>query len=341
MKSVFVSAAKPYEVKIGKGIVENLAEYISSVKKCTKIAVITDRTVGGLYKDKILSLLKDYETCWYAFPCGEKHKSMETVAEILEFLAQNKLTRSDLVVALGGGIVGDVAGYAAASFLRGVDFVQIPTTLLAMVDSSVGGKTGVNLAAGKNLAGAFHQPCLVVCDLDFLNTLPQEEVKNGMGEVIKYGCIADESLFELLEKEGLTDLEEAVHRCVAIKADFVAKDEFDKGERQKLNFGHTLGHSIEKASDFSIPHGQAVGVGMKYICRWAEERGLTQAGCARRIEDLLKKFSMLSDVDFSSEKLWQAVANDKKLKGKEISLVLIEKIGKSYLYKTDVTKLTK
>ena len=338
MKKIRVNAGRPYDVVIGKGEINNLPSAINKLGKSGKIAVVTDRNVGGLYGEKITALLGGKDVCYVEIESGEEHKSMNTVADILEKLAKNKLTRSDLIVALGGGIVGDVAGFAAACYLRGVDFVQVPTTLLAMVDSSVGGKTGVNLSAGKNLAGAFHQPRLVVCDEDFLATLPEEEFKNGMGEVIKYGCIADKNLLEKLSSPG-GGLEEIIARCVEIKADFVAKDEFDNGERQKLNFGHTLGHAIEKASGFAVPHGQAVGIGMRVICRWAEERGLTPKGCADAIEALTDKFGMIKGENYRAEDLWNIAANDKKLKGKNISLVLLKELGSSYLYKTTIDAL--
>lgn len=337
MKEIFVKTGKPYSVKIGAGESSKLAEYIKQVKICGKIAVITDDIVGNLYGESVVNLLDGYDVCEYRFKHGERHKSMDTVADILEFLAANKLTRSDLIVALGGGIVGDVAGYAAASYLRGIDFVQVPTTLLAMVDSSVGGKTGVNLAAGKNLAGAFHQPLLVVCDPDFLKTLPSEEFKNGLGEVIKYGCIADEKLFCLLEKGDIADnLAEAVYRCIDIKRRFVEEDEFDKGERQKLNFGHTLGHAVESITRFAVPHGQAVGVGMRLICLWAEDKGLTKKGCADRIDGLLKKYGMTDCVDASAADLWKAAAVDKKLKGDRLTLVLVKDIGQCFLHTVDI-----
>jgi len=183
MKNIFVKTSKPYQVKIGKGEISRLAEYIKQIKKCNKIAVITDDNVGRLYGRQICCLLDGLDVCYHEFLHGEDNKSMSTVADILEFLARNKLTRSDLIIALGGGIVGDVAGFVAASFLRGIDFVQVPTTLLSMVDSSVGGKTGVNLSAGKNLAGAFHQPCLVVCDPDFLSTLQMKSIKTDLAKL--------------------------------------------------------------------------------------------------------------------------------------------------------------
>ncbi|MBQ9715047.1 MAG: 3-dehydroquinate synthase [Clostridia bacterium] len=342
MKNLFVKTSKPYDVKIGAGEINNLADYIKQVKNCNKIAIITDDVVGGLYGKKIKDILCDYDVCYHEFLHGEGHKTMDTVSSLLEFLAQNKLTRSDLVVALGGGIAGDVAGFVSASFLRGIDFVQIPTTLLSMVDSSVGGKTGVNLSCGKNLAGAFHQPCLVVCDPDFLATLPDEEFKNGLGEVIKYGCISDKNLFDLLATQDVhANLEEVIYTCIKIKADFVEQDEFDKGERQKLNFGHTLGHAVEKVTDFKIPHGQAVGVGMKLICQWAENQNLTAKGCADKIDGMLAKYNMVRDVNCDKKLLWQTVTNDKKLKGKQIDLVLIKDIADCILYRTNIDDLTK
>ena len=340
MKNLFINTSKPYDVKIGSGEINNIAQYIKQVKNCNKIAIVTDDVVGKLYGEKVKNLLCDYDVCYHEFLHGEENKNMQTVAELLEFLAINKLTRSDLVVALGGGIVGDVAGFVSASFLRGIDFVQIPTTLLSMVDSSVGGKTGVNLSAGKNLAGAFHQPCLVVCDPDFLSTLPKQEFKNGLGEVIKYGCISDKKLFALLENDDINkNLTQVIYTCIKIKASFVEQDEFDHGERQKLNFGHTLGHAIEKVTDFKIPHGQAVGIGMKMICDWAEKQDLTNKGMSGKIDSLLKKFDMANCVDCDEKTLWQVVTNDKKLKGKNINLVLIKDIADCYLYKVEIEKL--
>ena len=340
MKNLFVKTSKPYNVKIGCGEIDNIAQYIKQTKNCNKIAIITDDIVGGLYGEKIKNLLCDYDVCYKEFLHGEQNKTMTTVANLLEFLAQNKLTRGDLVVALGGGIVGDVAGFVSASYLRGVDFVQIPTTLLSMVDSSVGGKTGVNLSCGKNLAGAFHQPCLVVCDPDFLKTLSDQEFKNGLGEVIKYGCIADKTLFDLLENHDINqNIEQVVYTCIKTKANFVEQDEFDNGERQKLNFGHTLGHAIEKVSNYQIPHGQAVGVGMKLVCEWAEKQNLSNKGCADKIDKLLAKFDMVRDVDCDHNDLWQTVTNDKKLKGKNINLVLIKDIANCYLYNVEIEKL--
>ena len=340
MKNIFIKTSKPYNVKIGSGEISNLATYIKQVKQCDKIAIITDDVVGKLYGEKIKNMLCDYNVCYKEFLHGEENKNMATVSDLLEFLAQNKLTRGDLVVALGGGIVGDVAGFVSASYLRGVDFVQIPTTLLSMVDSSVGGKTGVNLSCGKNLAGAFHQPCLVVCDPDFLSTLPQQEFKNGLGEVIKYACIADENLFALLENHDIKqNIEQVIYTCIKIKASFVEQDEFDNGERQKLNFGHTLGHAIEKVSGFQIGHGQAVGVGMKLVCQWAEKQNLANCGCADKIDKLLEKYKMVRDVDCNPDDLWQTVANDKKLKGKKINLVLIKDVADCYLYNTEIEKL--
>ena len=336
MNKIHVETGKAYDVLVEKGISRQISKLIES-EKYDKIAVITDEKVGKLYADKIASEVNAVAVL--TFPCGEKHKTMDTVSDLLEKLARLKLTRGDLIVALGGGIVGDVAGFTAACFLRGIKFVQIPTTLLAMVDSSVGGKTGVNLTSGKNLAGAFHQPSAVLCDSEFLKTLPDEEIKNGLGEVIKYGCIEDKSLFETLEKGGLDNIDEIIARCVSIKADIVSRDEFDNGDRQKLNFGHTLGHAVEKATDFKIPHGQAVGIGMVLITRWAEEKGLTKKGCANRIQNLLEKLGMPYEIDVDIKSLWQITSNDKKKRGKKLTLVIIKDIGESYLYETDADKL--
>ena len=269
MKTVKVQASKSYDVVIGNGILPCLGAYLGQVTQAKKIAVVSDSQVWPLYGKTVLNALAEYETFSYVFPAGEESKNGSTYLKLLNFLAENKLTRSDCLLALGGGVVGDLTGFAAATYLRGVDFVQAPTTLLAAVDSSVGGKTAIDLDAGKNLAGAFYQPSAVLCDLDTLNTLPENIFRDGCAEVIKYGVLYDEALFAHLEEKGLGfDQEEVISRCVELKRDVVAQDEFDRGERQKLNLGHTIGHGIEACSGYKISHGSgAVHLAGYNFCR--------------------------------------------------------------------------
>lgn len=320
-----------YKVILQKNCVDDgsmkafLSEY-----KTKKAAIITDNNVAKLYLQKVKSNLEQagLSVFDFVFQSGEQNKSLQTVEKIYDFLCQNEFTRTDIIVALGGGIVGDTAGFAAATFLRGIKYIQIPTTLLAMIDSSVGGKTAVNLKSGKNLVGCFYQPGKVIIDTQVLNTLPQSEWQCGLGEMIKYGAIMDKNLFCMLEQNGLeTDIEVLITRCLKIKKKVVELDTMDNGIRQILNFGHTLGHGIEKHSNYSLSHGKAIGIGMAIITKWAEERCITKQGCAKRIENLLKKFNMPVDYPLALDELWQYAVNDKKKKGNRITLALIKEIG--------------
>lgn len=306
-----------------------------------KVVIITDSNVSKLYlaKTKESISLQGKEVYCYSFLAGEESKSLETVANIYNFLCENTISRSDLIVALGGGIVGDTAGFVAATYLRGIKFVQVPTTLLAMVDSSIGGKTGINLKSGKNLAGSFYQPSMVIIDTQVLDTLPWSEWQNGIGEIIKYAAIKDKMLFELLEENKLKEhLDEIIIRCLKIKKSVVEKDTLDTGIRQILNFGHTLGHSIEKHSNYTIAHGKAVGIGMVLISQWAESKALTSNGTTKRIEKVLKLFEMPTNYNLPLEQLWQFATNDKKRKGNSITLVLLDEIGKFNLQDIPVQK---
>ena len=265
MNAVQVKASREYDVLIGAGLLDRCGELIAAVHKPCTAAIITDDTVNALYGERVEASLAaaGYKVVRFVFPHGEENKNLMTFAAAQNFLAENRLSRSDLVVALGGGVVGDLAGFVAATYLRGIRFVQLPTTLLAAVDSSVGGKTAVDLPAGKNLCGCFSQPSLVLCDYETLSTLPEETFAEGCAEVVKYGVLADEGFFSALEEKGVKGEEEAViTRCVSIKRDVVCADEFDNGERQKLNLGHTVGHAIEQNSNFSVSHGAAVAMGM-------------------------------------------------------------------------------
>lgn len=281
-----------------------------------KVCVITDSNVAPLYLDRVVSDLEKegYEVFSFIFKAGESSKTTAVIVEMVEFLAEKGLTRKDLVVALGGGVCGDMAGFAAAVYLRGIDFVQIPTTLLSQVDSSVGGKTGVDLPQGKNLCGAFHQPVLVLIDPLALHTLSDHYFSDGMGEVIKAGCIKSAQLFEKIENKDVKEnIEEIIFECVDIKRGVVERDEKEQGERALLNFGHTIGHGIEKLHNFSgVSHGEAVGIGMLMISEIGEKAGLTEKGTADRIKAVLEKYNMKTSDNHSAESIIEAMQSDKK-----------------------------
>lgn len=331
MKNITVLTQPNYNVTVASGIIKLLKDIKSNYNKTV---VISDDVVFKLYGNLI-----DCDA-QYCIKHGEKSKNLATYADVLNFLASQNLTRSDLIIAFGGGVVGDLAGFAAATYLRGVDYVQIPTSLLAMLDSSVGGKTAVDLPLGKNLVGAFYQPKAVLCDIDFLKTLPHSEMLNGMGEAIKYGAIFDKKLFEELQKNGLSNPIDIISRCVELKADVVARDTFDKGDRALLNFGHTLAHAIEKHSAYNIPHGVAVGIGMYLITDLSEKLSLSQSGTANSIAAALQNNKMPYTYDEASVyELFCLAANDKKRSGNDISLVYAEKIGKGKILKASYDEL--
>ncbi len=337
MKTIRVQASKCYDVVIGTGLLETIGNHLLSVcKKTCKVAIVSDSTVWPIYGNTAKESLVNsgFEVIHYVFQAGETSKNAETYLAILDFLAENKITRSDLLIALGGGVVGDMTGFVAATYLRGISYVQIPTTLLAMVDSSVGGKTAINLPAGKNLVGAFKQPTLVVCDIDTLDTLPDSVFRDGCAEVIKYGVIYDPDLFAHLAENGLSfDKERVIGRCVELKRDVVAQDEFDTGARQMLNFGHTIGHGIEAQSNFSVTHGQAVAIGMAIV---------SKSGCPaiyKQIVGVLEKFDLPTATDFTAEQLYTSALSDKKRAGGTVNLILPTAIGECAIVPIDVNTL--
>ena len=305
-------------------------------------AVVTDSTVGPLYLEAVTESLEaaGFAVSAYAFPAGEGSKNLSTLSDILEFLAEARLTRSDCLVALGGGVVGDMAGFAAACYLRGIRCVQLPTTLLSAVDSSVGGKTAIDLKAGKNLAGAFLQPAAVLCDTDCLKTLPPAVFADGAAEAIKTGVLCDEGLFALFENGALdTDPAEVIARCVAYKAGVVERDEKEQGERKLLNLGHTVGHAIEKCSGYVIPHGHAVAAGLAVIARASEALGWAEEPLAARICACLRKNALPVSAEYAPEALAEAALADKKRAGGNITLVIPKKIGLCELKTVPVTEL--
>ncbi len=344
MEIIKVNASKEYDVVISKGILDSLGERCVSLFGKSRAVIVTDSNVAPLWLGKAKSSLEEagIGTVEFVFPAGEESKSISTLSALVEFMAENKLTRSDFAVALGGGVTGDMVGLASSLYLRGIEFVQVPTTLLASVDSSVGGKTAVNLTAGKNLMGAFYQPSLVLCDTDTLSTLPEEEFANGMAEVIKYGVIFDKELFDKVKSGDVkSDMENIIARCVELKRDVVAKDEFDKGDRQLLNFGHTMAHSIEKCSSFEIPHGSAVAIGMVIAAKASAALGWSKEDCTNAIIEANKNNSLPCECAYAPKDLADAALSDKKRTGGTINFVVPEVMGSCILKKIPVEDLYK
>ena len=337
-----VRTSPAYAVSIGPGLLRVCGQRLRNVLGACHVAVITDSTVAPLYLGVVTGSLQTagFAVSSYVFPAGEARKNIDTLSGILEFLAEERLTRTDCVIALGGGVTGDMAGFAAAVYLRGIRCVQLPTTLLSAVDSSVGGKTAIDLKAGKNLAGAFLQPAAVLCDTDCLRSLPPDVFADGAAEAIKTGVLSDEGLFSLFEDGTLTaDPAEVIARCVAYKAGVVERDEKERNERRLLNLGHTVGHAIEKCSGYAIPHGHAVAAGLAVIARSAEKLGWTEAPIADRIAACLAKNGLPTGTEYPAEALANAASADKKRTGGDITLVVPKRIGACALKKMPVSEL--
>lgn len=343
MKTVHVNTGKPYDIFIERGILDSCGEYARKLSTAQKVTVITDSNVAPIYLSRVTSSLEKagFEVKSHVFKAGEESKTLTTISEMYNTLADFKMTRKDLVLALGGGVTGDMAGFAAATYLRGINFIQVPTSLLSQVDSSVGGKTGVDLPHGKNLVGAFHQPIAVLIDPDTLKTLPEAFVCDGMAEVIKYGCIKDAEFFENLESvNALEHIEDVIEVCVSIKRDVVSRDEHEAGERMLLNFGHTLGHAIEKLYNFNgISHGMAVAIGMVLIARAGEKQGITEKGTTEKIAQLCLKYGLPIADSATFKDMAECAKGDKKTAGGGINLVLLTKIGDGFTKKISLDEL--
>ena len=340
MTEIKVRASGEYTVHVESGSMARLGALMPSLPRTA--ALIAEDAVDALYGDQVAESLRaaGVRVERWTFPGGEAAKSGRTLFELLEFLAERKLSRSDMLVALGGGVTGDLTGFAAAVYLRGIPFVQVPTTLLAMVDASVGGKTAVNLAAGKNLAGAFHQPAFVLIDPDALMTLPREVLADGVSEAIKCGVISDRALFDALS-QGFDPAgsEAIIARCVSMKRDLVERDERDTGARQLLNLGHTIGHAVERASGYEISHGRAVAIGMLAEVRGAMAAGFSEEDCAEPIRRALVKNGLPTDCPYPAEALLEAMLRDKKVRSGRIALALPKRVGHSALHEIDVDAL--
>ena len=336
MKTVAVTASRSYDVYIGSGLITHVGDYIRALGKIQRVCIVSDSNVFPLYGTAVKNSLAnaDLETSEFIFPAGEASKNGATYLALVNHLAEHRLTRNDMILALGGGVVGDLAGFAAATYLRGIRFVQVPTTLLAAVDSSVGGKTAIDLPAGKNLAGAFCQPSLVLCDTSTLNTLPEEIFRDGCAEVIKYGILYDPALFQTLCEDGPDfDRESVISRCVELKRDVVAEDEFDTGSRMKLNLGHTVGHGIEACSNFAISHGKAVAAGISIVAR------ASHCPDADRIIACLERFGLPTSAEYAADDLADWALSDKKREGGTVNMIIPRAIGNCEIVPTPVDNL--
>ena len=343
MKTITVNASTSYNIYIERGSLKNCGKIIADTVKTRRVAIVTDDIVDSLYSQTVVSSLENegFSVCKFVFKNGEASKNTETLNQIYTFLCENNITRTDCMIALGGGVVGDITGFAAATFLRGLKYIQIPTTLLAQIDSSVGGKTAIDLPCGKNLVGAFKQPSCVICDSDVLKTLSEEILSDGMAEAIKYGMIRSRELFDLIASHTLENVDEIiddiVYSSVAIKRDVVENDEFDTGERIILNFGHTLGHAIERFYNYeTYTHGSAVAIGMCLI---------TEKECDAAILDKLKAcvtaYKLPVSADAPVSELLKLCSNDKKRESGNINYIVCPEIGKAEIKKVTVAEFEK
>ena len=342
MTRIQINASRDYEVQIEKGLLDSAGECLAALLPAPRtVMVVSDDTVFALWGEKLIKSLRaaGYVVKEFVIPHGEGAKTPETLLALWNTLANEGLTRSDCLVALGGGVVGDLVGFAAATYLRGIPFVQYPTTLLAMVDSSVGGKTAVDLPMGKNLVGAFYQPFGVFCDTDTLSTLPPEIFADGCAEVIKYGYINDPTLLTMLENGISENVADVIARCIGDKRDVVEADERDQGVRQLLNLGHTAGHATERCSDFQISHGSAVAIGMVLMTKAAIAGGICDPEVLPHMLAMLKKYQLPTDCPFTASELAAAAMGDKKRSGAKITLVLPRTLGESILYPIEAKDL--
>ena len=346
MKKLLINLGdNSYNIEIEKGLIKNVGNKIKELFNCNKVFILTDKNVDKYYGDIVEKSLEEagFETSKYVIIPGEESKSFHSLLPIYNKLLDFRLTRKDLIITLGGGVVGDLGGFIASTFLRGVPFVQIPTSLLSQVDSSVGGKVGVDLERGKNLVGSFYQPKLVLIDPYVLNTLEEKFFKDGMGEVIKYGFIKDFELYKLLNslnsrEEVMENIEHIIYTCCNIKREIVERDEKDLGERMILNFGHTLGHAIEKKYGFKeFTHGEAVGIGMYLITKLSEEKGLVLNNYSESVKEILVRHGLPFNIDLGDkDEIIETISLDKKNMGSVLKVVIMKEIGNAEVYNTTI-----
>lgn len=331
MKTITVQTRKPYDIVIGEGILSQCGKAVKELFPTGRSVIVTDSKVASLYLDTVKQAYEEAGISYitFIFPEGESSKNPGILLELAEYMARRNICRGDFITALGGGVTGDLAGFAAAIYLRGINYIQIPTTLLAAVDASVGGKTAVDLEAGKNLIGAFHQPSLVWCDYETHKTMEPEAYADGIAEVVKCAVLKGEDFFSLLEQGDLSHhSEEVITTCVELKRRIVADDEYDTGKRQFLNLGHTIGHAIEAHSGYTISLGQAVAYGMVKIAEIAAANGLAEFDCCDRIAALLKRYRLLTECPYPLKELLPYIQKDKKMQQDTLHLIIPETIGR-------------
>lgn len=340
VKRIKIKTSRNYDVLVGAGAASMIGAEVSTLNSGSRILIVTDDNVAPLHADAFTARLPEAaEKHIFTLPHGEEHKSIETVMSIIAYLKAHDFDRNDLIIALGGGVTGDMAAFAASIYMRGIDFVNVPTTLLSQVDSSVGGKTGVDFSGAKNIIGTFYQPIAVICDTDYLKTLPDDIFADGCAEVIKYAFINDPDLLGLIDDGIKKNIDEVVARCVSNKNDIVSRDEFDRGERALLNFGHTVGHAVEGLSEYKISHGKAVAIGMSVISNACEAAGICESGVFERLNSVLTANSLPTKTDFSAEDLTRAIKNDKKKSGDEISVIVPVSLSKTQIKKVSFDEL--
>lgn len=322
MKKIRVKTSREYSVIVGGCTVEALPTELKSTLKASRLLVVTDSNVAPLHLDALVSRLGGYEVHTLTLPAGEEHKTLDSVVSILTKMKENSFDRDDAVIALGGGVVGDIAAFSASVYMRGIDFVNVPTTLLSQVDSSVGGKTGVDFLGAKNAVGSFYQPRLVICDTDHLKTLSPSVFADGCAEVIKYAFIGDPDLLTVIENGIDKNVDDVVYRCVNDKNLIVSRDEFDRGDRALLNFGHTVGHAVESLSGYTVSHGSGVAIGMSVITRGCEKKGICPEGVYDRLTAPLRRNGLPTSTEMSAEALIDAIKNDKKKSGELITVII-------------------
>ena len=336
MEKIVVRASKEYEIRIGSGLLSETGSAVREISGCETAMLVSDSRVYPLYGGTVRESLEKQgiRVVTFVFESGEKQKNVETFTALLERMSEERMTRGDIVIALGGGVTGDLAGFAAAVYRRGIPVVQVPTSVLAAVDSSVGGKTGVDLRSGKNQVGAFYQPALVLCDPDVFRTLPEDEFRNGVAEIIKYAMIGSEKMFRgILETPVSEQYEKVVSKCVSMKRDIVERDEFERGDRMLLNFGHTVGHAVELRSGYSLPHGRAVAIGMSVVTRAAAAKGDCEESVRDGLITLLEKYGLPTETSFSAADLYDAAMADKKIGAGTLPLIVPRGIGKAEIRK--------
>lgn len=343
MDIISVNTKIPYNIIIKPNILDRLGELVKNITSAKRVCIVSDSNVSNLYAKKVKSSLitAGFNTSLFIFKAGESSKRLNTINNMYSFFCENSLTRTDLVIALGGGVTGDIAGFASATYLRGIDYIQVPTSLLAQIDSSIGGKTGIDTDYGKNLVGSFHQPRAVIIDPSTLSTLNDCYFYDGLAEAIKYGCIKSQPLFERIENENPKDfILELIYECVNIKKQIVEKDELEASDRMLLNFGHTIGHSIERLYNYeSLSHGQAIAIGMSLITKVSEAQTLTRPGTYKRLTSLLKKYNLPTTESCKLSDIVKYSQVDKKSIDSSINLILIKEIGKSFIYPIKKSKL--